>query len=237
MRRLGFSSGALAYADFRRGVAMLQHKAVRAVELSALRQNELRPMVEALDELDLSQFEYIALHAPSQFAEKDEEEIIHLLSAASARGWPIIVHPDAIHEYSRWRSFGRRLCVENMDKRKPIGRTVSELESIFDRLPDAAFCFDIGHARQVDSTMTEAYFILKCFRERLQQVHVSEVNTRSKHDPLSYASILAFQEVAGMIPEDVPVILETPVPEDQIEFEMQQALEALPVLQQELVGG
>jgi hypothetical protein len=236
MRRIGFSSGALAYADFRRGVAMLQHKAVHALELSALRQCELRPLLEALDELDLSQFEYIALHAPSHFQEDDEKEIVGLLSGVCARGWPVILHPDAIHHYSRWRSLGRMLCVENMDKRKPIGRTAAELERIFDQLPEAAFCFDIGHARQVDSTMTEAYFILKSFGDRLRQVHVSEVNTRSKHDPLSYASILAFQEVAGMIPEDVPVILETPVPEDQIEFEIEQALEALPVVQHELVG-
>jgi hypothetical protein len=76
--------------------------------------------------------------------------------------------------------------------------------------------------------MTEAYFILKRFSRCLRQVHLSEVNTRSKHDPLSYASVLAFQEVAPLIPEDVPIILETPVPEDQIEFEVEQATEALP---------
>lgn len=77
--------------------------------------------------------------------------------------------------------------------------------------------------------MTEAYFILKRFSYRLQQVHLSEVNARSKHDPLSYASILAFRDVAPLIPEDVPIILETPVPEDQIDFEVGQAMDALPV--------
>jgi len=192
-------------------------------------------MLEALDELRLSQFGYIAFHAPSHFAAEDEERIVALLSGVCSRGWPIILHPDAIYEYSRWRPFGDMLCVENMDKRKPVGRTASELGVIFDRLPEAALCFDIGHARQVDSTMTEAYFILKRFGKRLRQVHVSEVNTRSKHDCLSYASILAFQEVASMIPEDIPVILETPVPEDQIEFEMERAREALRVVQQEFV--
>jgi hypothetical protein len=121
------------------------------------------------------------------------------------------------------------LCVENMDKRKPIGRTANELESVFDQLPEASLCFDIGHARQVDSTMTEAYFILKRFSRRLRQVHLSEVNTRSKHDRLSYASVLAFREVAPLIPEDVPIILETPVSEDQLASEVQQATEALPL--------
>jgi len=77
--------------------------------------------------------------------------------------------------------------------------------------------------------MTEAWLILREFGSRLRQVHVSEVNTRSKHDRLSYASILAFQEVAHLIPESVPLILETPVPEGDIEEEIARAREALPV--------
>ena len=231
MRRIGFSSGALAYADFRTGVAMLQNKDIHALELSALRQNELRPMLDGIDDLDLSQFKYIAVHAPSQFDPESEEETVQTLAGICDRGWPVVLHPDAVHNFSLWRRLGRMLCVENMDKRMPIGRTVSELQTIFDQLPEASFCFDIGHARQVDSTMTEAYFILKSFGRRLRQVHLSEVNTRSKHDPLSYASVLAFQEVAPLIPEDVPIILETPVPADQIEFEVEQANNALPLAQ------
>jgi hypothetical protein len=231
MRRIGFSSGALAYADFRRGVAMLRNKSVHALELSALRQDELVPLIDGLDQLDLSQFEYIAVHAPSQFAPANEAGFVELLSHLCERGWPVVLHPDAVCDFSLWRRLGKMLCVENMDKRKPIGRTVSELERVFEQLPEASFCFDIGHARQVDSTMTEAYFILKRFGHNLRQVHLSEVNTSSKHDPLSYASIQAFREVAAFIDEEIPIILETPVPENQIEFEMSQALEALPVEQ------
>jgi hypothetical protein len=228
MRRIGFPSGALAYADFRRGVAMLRNKSVHALELSALRQNELEPLLNGLDQLNLLQFEYIAVHAPGQFAAADEAGIVEMLSHLSERGWPVVLHPDAVHDFSLWRRLGNMLCVENMDRRKPIGRTVSELERVFEQLPEASFCFDIGHARQVDSTMTDAYFILKRFGPKLRQVHLSEVNTSSKHDPLSYASIQAFREVAAFIADEIPIILETPIPEGQIEFEMSQALEALP---------
>ena len=52
---------------------------------------------------------------------------------------------------------------------------------------------------------------------------------RSKHDPLSVASILAFQEVADLIPDDIPLILETPVPEGRIGLEMDRVREALPM--------
>jgi endonuclease IV len=124
-----------------------------------------------------------------------------------------------------------------MDKRKPVGRTASELAKIFHRLPEASFCLDIGHARQVDPSMTVAYFLLKEFAGRLRQLHMSEVNSHSTHDPLSYASILAFQELADMIPESVPIILETPVPENRIEHEMRRAIEALPIGALAVVAG
>ncbi len=114
-----------------------------------------------------------------------------------------------------------------MDKRKPIARTASELEIVFENLPEAGLCFDLGHARQVDATMTEAYLIAKTYGAKLRQVHISEVNTRSKHDRLSWASIIAFQRVAEFIPESVPVIIESVIEEGEIEPELDRAEEAL----------
>lgn len=236
MRPIGFSTGALAYADFRRGLAMTRTAACAAVELSALRQSELFPLLESLESLDLTGFEYISIHAPSQFEPEWEAVAWDRLREECWRNWPIIVHPDALVDFSLWREFGALLCVENMDKRKPIGRTVRELRWIFEQLPQASFCFDIGHARQCDPTMTEAYLILREFGSKLRQVHVSEVNTRSKHDPLSYASILAYQEVAHLIPANVPLILEMPLAEDQIEAETSKVREALPLNRKTIVA-
>jgi hypothetical protein len=228
-RPIGFSTGALAYAEFERALRMLRSRPVHAVEISALRQPESAPLTDSLDRLDLSQFTYIAFHAPSRIEPSAEAEVVERLERVAQRGWPVILHPDAIHDYSLWRQLGNALCIENMDRRKPAGRTVAELEPIFDELPEAGFCFDIGHARQVDSTMTEAYFLLRHFGSRFRQLHVSEVNTRSTHDPLSYGCVLAFRQIAEFIPEHVPLILETPVQEDRIESEMERAREPLPV--------
>ena len=228
MRPLGFSTGALAYADFRRGLAMMREKPLKAIELSALRQAELVPLLDALASLDLSHYDYVSVHAPSQFQPNQEPALCDRLRAEIWRKWPIILHPDAIFDFSLWREFGSTVCIENMDRRKPIGRSVCELAWIFEQLPNASFCFDIGHARQFDLTMTEAYLLLKEFGPRLKQVHVSEVNARSKHDPLSYTSVLAFQEVAHLIPDSVPLILETPVSERNMETEIAKVRESLP---------
>ena len=209
---------------------MLVGKDIHFLELSALREVELEPLLDGLDELNLSQFQYIAIHAPSGFSPENEETIVErLLRNSIQRKWPVILHPDAIHNVALWRHLGGLLCIENMDKRKPIGRTAEELHEVFELLPEASLCFDIGHARQIDATMTEAYLILTAFRDRLKRVHMSEVNTRSKHDPLSMASILAFRDVADLIPEEIPVILETPVSEGQLIEELAKAAEALPV--------
>jgi hypothetical protein len=116
-----------------------------------------------------------------------------------------------------------------MDKRKPVGRSAAELGLIFEQLPEARFCFDIGHARQFDPTMIEATKILREFGARLRQVHVSEVNTRSKHDRVSYASMLAFREVAHLIPERIPLIVESPVGIEDIGAEIAQVRKALPL--------
>ena len=236
MRPIGFSTGALAYADFRRGLAMTRAAGCSAVELSALRQGELFPLLESLESLDLTGFDYISIHAPSQLEPTWEAVAWDRLREECWRKWPIVVHPDAVYDFSIWREFGTLLCVENMDKRKPIGRTARGLGWIFKQLPEASLCFDIGHARQCDPTMTEAYLILREFGSKLRQVHVSEVNTRSKHDPLSYASILAYQEVAHLIPTEVPLILETPLAADQIEAEIAKVRIALPPPHQTMVA-
>lgn len=75
------------------------------------------------------------------------------------------MHPDVIEDVSAWQKLGRAVCVENMDKRKRIGRTAAQLQEIFDQLPEATFCFDIGHARQVDPTMQEAETFLRLFQD------------------------------------------------------------------------
>ena len=72
-----------------------------------------------------------------------------------------------------------------------------------------------------DPTMCEADTILKRFGNRLQQIHLSLVNSRSVHEPLNHESILAFRRVAHLLPESTPIILETPVGCDGIEREIE----------------
>lgn len=228
MRPLGFSTGALAKGNFRTGLNIQQGLGLSAIELSALRGDELLPLMEALPELALQGFSYVSLHAPSRLGGLSELQLIAILKEVPI-SWPIIVHPDLIQSPSHWRFLGPRLCLENMDQRKPVGRTVPEMERVFEQLPDASFCFDIGHARQVDPTMGVAIGMLRRFAGRLRQIHMSEVDPQGKHIPISFAALCAFQRVARLIPEDCPVILESMVEPGEAQNEIEVAFHALAV--------
>lgn len=208
MRSIGFSTGALCYSDFRRALQLLAGTNATAVELSALRQAELEPLVVALAELNLQRYKHVSVHVPSAIEPAFEGIMLDLLAQFPVE-WPLITHPNVITLWDRWRALGERLCIENMDKRKPVGQTARDLEEIFERLPNATFCLDLGHAHQIDPTMGEAVLIIERFRGRLSQLHVSEVNSQSKHDPLSRESASAFSLVAHLIPEGLPTILES----------------------------
>jgi hypothetical protein len=114
-----------------------------------------------------------------------------------------------------------------MDNRKPVGRSVPELGKFFELLPEARFCFDVGHARQVDPSMVESVLMLRACGGRLAEVHMSEVNTSSRHDPISRNAVSAFAPVMAKIPVTIPIILETLIDEGQsdIETEIRRASE------------
>ncbi|HMB54943.1 MAG TPA: hypothetical protein VKU40_16620 [Thermoanaerobaculia bacterium] len=212
MRPVGFSSGSLAGDDAARAVAISLDLGLPAIELSALRLPSLEPLVAALGNLeaDLAHFDWVSFHAPSRFSAKDEPWVIALLEEVHGRGWPIVVHPDVLHHRTAWRRFGPGLLVENMDRRKAHGQTADDLTAVFADLPEARFCFDVGHARQVDPTMAEAERLAFTFADRLAEIHLSHVDESSRHHRLTPDLAEALGEIAPLL-APVPVILECPV--------------------------
>ena len=142
MALIGFSTGALAKGDFLSALTISRQLGLNAVELSALRTLELAPLVEFSIDADLIAFRYVSLHAPTDYVEDDEALVVDTLERTAHRGWPIIIHPDRIHSFELWRRLGARVLIENMDKRKPVGRTVEEPRShLLAQLPAAGMCF------------------------------------------------------------------------------------------------
>ncbi len=209
IHRTGFSTGALERGNFREAVSWMEREEIRILELSALRYEELKPMIDALDELPLESFEYISLHAPSSFPASKEEEVVSLLLPVSHRGWNIIVHPDVIYTPQRWAPLGEKLLIENMDRRKPAGRTAAELGELFAKLPAAKLCLDVAHARQLDTSLRLLWEILHSFCYRIREVHISELDSFCRHQPMSNGAVRDYQRIAGYIGLTPPVIIES----------------------------
>jgi hypothetical protein len=228
MNSIGFSTGSIDKKNVCAAVErILQRNYTDAIELSALRLNELTPLAEAIPLLNLERFAHIAVHAPSAYEAGDEATVSTILHGFALRGWLVVLHPDVIIDYSCWSRFGDRLCIENMDRRKQTGRTVSELQTVFNNLPEASFCLDVAHAMQLDTTMTEAYNLIKAFSHRLMQIHISELDANGRHIRLSSSGSNALKEVCGLLASDIPAIIEAPVKVCEMEAEIDASLNAL----------
>ena len=216
MRNFGYSTGAIAKGDVAAALDCLVQTPAQAVEFSALRVSELQPILayltQYLGQHDADRFSYCSFHVPSRFDADEELTIVRALAPLVARKWPIIVHPDTIHRWDLWRGFGSQLLIENMDQRKETGRTADELSRVFAELPQASLCLDLGHLRQMDPTMVEAYRIIQRHGNRIRQLHLSDVDSSSKHQPLNIPALTCFMRVAPLLNRFAPVILEGPVP-------------------------
>ena len=218
---IGFSTGSIALGDFKKGISCLKEKKIKVIELSALRESELSEFQKEFEYLDLDSFNYISFHAPSKIERYSEREFVDILLEISKKQLHIVVHPDVINDFSLWNMLGSYLCIENMDKRKSVGKTTVDLEKIFEKLPHATFCFDVAHAKQIDFTMVEAKQMLTKFSSRLKQIHLSDVNSQSKHETLSLESLVSYGNLFQNISHNIPIILESPIDPVHIESEMQ----------------
>lgn len=205
----GFSTGALERGEFRVACDWMAESNVGAIELSALRLAELRPLVEQVESLPMDAFTYVSFHAPIAFPESLEEDVVELLAKIAKQEWNVIVHPDVIYDPARWRILGSRLLIENMDRRKSTGRFVNELDALFQALPDAGLCLDVAHARQLDTTLTLLLELITVFAKRIREIHISELDSRCAHHRMSASAVRDYMRIKEFISEGTPVIVES----------------------------
>lgn len=219
--RFGFSTGALEKGNYLSALAWMQQNKVHSVELSALRYAELEPLVNDIDKLSLDSFTYVSFHAPSSFSREEEEHVVSLLERVARKNWNIVVHPDVVYTPHLWTRFGSHLLLENMDRRKTAGRTVSELEELFAQLPEARMCLDLAHARQLDTTLTLLRNLASTFQGRIAEVHISELDSRCQHRPLSEGAVADYQQLASSL-RGIPVIIESVLDADHAALRQQE---------------
>jgi Xylose isomerase-like TIM barrel len=180
-----------------------------AIELSALSEAELPSLAMYLGSSPSLPFRYISIHGPSKHREMDEEHLVRKLGDIACYADGVVMHPDTIDHLGTFRPLGSKLLLENMDSRKPDGRTPEELDQAFAELPEAGLCFDIAHAWSIDPSMEVANDLLDSFGDRLRHVHLSSLSKDLHHVSLTRED----EELFGPTLErcvDVPWIFEAP---------------------------
>jgi hypothetical protein len=81
----------------------------------------------------------------------------------------------------------------------------------------------MGHARQVDPTLSVAAEMLRVLVDRLAEIHISEVDAASKHVGISTAAMESYAGIASLIPKHVPAIIESVIGPDAIDDELRMA--------------
>jgi hypothetical protein len=156
-----------------------------AIELAALSEPELEPLLRYLEDADLTRFGFVSVHGPVKRRRMPEPDLIDLLVELPDAVDAIVVHPDLIEDITRYRKLGSRLAVENMDLNKPSGRTAAELAPIFDSLPEARLCLDIAHASAVDPDLDEARELIDLPDVEISHLHISSLSSAGHHVPLT----------------------------------------------------
>jgi len=214
---IGISAG--VFADSRGNWPALVDQACKVsafvVELSALSGNELPGLLSYLRAKPRLPFRYVSVHTPVKQLDLDESACVRQLDGLPLWVRSIVAHPDALSEPEAYRALGTRLVLENMDDRKATGRVADEMETFFEALPDAGFCFDIAHAHSIDPSMDVAKELLDRFRSRLRHVHLSSLSGGHRV-PVAADHESLFMEVLDRC-RDVPWILEAPPPESWTE--------------------
>src|ERR1700761_494603 len=101
MENVGFSTGAISLGDFNRALELLETQPADSIELSALRVEEIAPLIKAIPTLKLAKYRNISIHVPSAFSREEECKIAGLIWDLPVE-WPLILHPDTIHNFSVW---------------------------------------------------------------------------------------------------------------------------------------
>ena len=227
MRPIGFSTEAFIDRTLAEVVHLISLES-RVIELVSHSVLDLKPLLISMYgpdtfNLDLYSMDKVSIRLPKYFNDIEEIYICRWLYLHAFPRPLILVRPRNITEPAMcmWeKEFGQSLCFEDDWTRENLKEKAEQLEKLYEKLPQAGFCLDLGKIRQEDPTMGLARLLLRRFGSRLKQVRLSEIDSKGKHCKMSVLTQLACQTIADMIPEDVRVIIDSEVSKSEMVKEM-----------------
>lgn len=191
MLKLGFSVGATnPHASRTEILSRILELTNEAVEIGFV---EVGRIIKGWSEEEIElvkEFKYIELHAPAvedlpdgsmrllRYSKSNPEAIrvIDLIQQfrKKVNNDTILFHPDIVVNFD-WLNevFGESLAFENMDNKKQFGKSVEDMEKVFEYSPQAGWVCDVNHIYTIDHSMKLAETFHEKFKSRLRQYHLS----------------------------------------------------------------
>lgn len=204
---LGFSTGTIHVADIHpispEVLSLIARAKGTAVEFHADTAEGLRAF-KYITKDDLAGFERLSLHAPGR--QKYTRDMLDIFQEAHNKlGFScVVLHPHLVTDWSLFEPYAFPIAVENMDKQKPFGASLEDMENVFDDI-DAKMVLDLNHCFTLDSSMQLAHDLYKRFSDRIVEIHISGYD--KLHEPLYLTKQI---EIIKAIPDkNLPIIIES----------------------------
>lgn len=181
--KLGFSTGCLYKTglNLHQQLEAIAALGCTAVELNFIKTAELVTTSKSdVCRHELAPFDYVSLHAPI-YAYCHNNTTFDIFAAIRKinriRNLDMVVfHPDTVHDFSVFEAQDFPVAFENMDKRKKLGQTPSDMLTIVAKDDDWGMVLDVNHAFTIDIDDAECRLASAFWQKlyhRIDQIHLS----------------------------------------------------------------
>jgi endonuclease IV len=160
----------------------------------------------------LKGLEYVSIHAPFRIIRgvDDAEGIKRLLSRIEeiykmTDSKAVIIHPCDIPEPKTVKKYNFNVITETVPKAHKEYRNL-KLEKVFKKYPKIGLCLDVAHSYRNSKNETE--YIVKKFKKRIKQIHLSGVYRNRDHISLRCVTKDFLKSIEPIKELDVPIIIE-----------------------------
>jgi len=219
----GFSTGVLhQYLDAKQSIKIIKQLGCAAIELGFVRKERMENgWMEAITKEDLEGFKYISLHAPKMYY-KDNEETRDVFKRIerinNLRPLDLVVfHLDNVVDVKVFKKALFPVGFENMDKQKPFGRTLKDIEKLLKKNADFRFVLDTNHIKSNDPSMKMINEFYSQLGHKIAEYHVSGLGSDYPHIPLFQTQKTDILEAVKDLSK--PIICESRLTPDNIRQE------------------
>lgn len=158
----------------------------------------------------LQKFDYVSVHSPFRSAksyktieehEKDLNRTQEIVEESNAQ--TVVFHPHYLPSKKLFKKFRFKVALENMEKEDKV--SMQRLAKLMQEYK-TGFCLDTSYAYEYGPFRTTE--LLRRFKPKLVQIHLSANYRRHNHRPLTKASPAFLESIEPVKDTNVPIILE-----------------------------